>query len=114
MPLLSGDLPKLARQALERYAHALRDHFGARVSDVRIFGSYARGEAHEASDLDIFVAVQNLTAADKRQAIDLGTDVGFELDLHLSPLVMDQALYAQWLRQERSLAVGIAIEGISS
>ncbi len=70
-------------------------------------------EAPEESDVDVFVSIEQLTAADKRAAIDLAADLGLALDLRLSALVMDVALYQKWLRQERRLALEIAREGIA-
>jgi predicted nucleotidyltransferase len=46
----SRSLPwEIARE----YGDRLRSMFGARLRDVRVFGSYARGTAHEESDIDV-------------------------------------------------------------
>ncbi len=107
-------LPPLQRSTLQRYARELRERFGSRLLAVRAFGSYARGEANEASDFDVFVLIDRLTAAATREAIHIAT--GIEADHHyrlrLSPLVLDRALHDEWRRQERRLVLDIEREGI--
>ena len=39
-----------------------------------LFGSHARGEAHEDSDVDVLVVVDGLTESERRLAIDLAID----------------------------------------
>ncbi|HVR29051.1 MAG TPA: nucleotidyltransferase domain-containing protein, partial [Thermoanaerobaculia bacterium] len=48
--------PLLAR-ALSELAAKLRERFGAAVVDLRLFGSVARGESHEGSDVDVAVVL---------------------------------------------------------
>lgn len=53
-PLTAGTLPLGAaeRGAIIEFALWLRERFVARVSELSLFGSRARGEAHEESDVD--------------------------------------------------------------
>ncbi len=46
------------------------------IAAIRVFGSRARGESHERSDLD--VAVELTGAADPRQLRDLTADAAFD------------------------------------
>ena len=48
--------------ALEAYAERLRSRFGSRLHGIVLFGSWARGEAHEDSDVDVLVLVDRLTS----------------------------------------------------
>ena len=54
-----GSMKPLSREAILRILKKempyLRDHFG--VNRVALFGSFARGEANEASDIDIVVSL---------------------------------------------------------
>lgn len=48
----------LASTVVTRFAEELRRRFGDAVRDVRLFGSFARGEAHEDSDVDVAVVLE--------------------------------------------------------
>ena len=52
---------KLDQARLDELLHQLRKgfehHYGERLRDIRLFGSYARGNADEGSDVDILVAL---------------------------------------------------------
>ena len=74
--------------ALDAYRTALRQAFGERLKELRLFGSYAREEARPDSDVDVFVAIDGLTHADRGLAFDLAYDVELAGEwVGLSPLV---------------------------
>lgn len=101
-----------ALAAAREFGRRLRARFGSRVVDLRLFGSTARGEAHEESDVDIAVVLDTVDWDTRAQAIDLATTVGLEMDLLLSPTVLDRETFDRWLRQERALARDIVDQGI--
>jgi predicted nucleotidyltransferase len=61
--------------ALRRFRSRLAERFGERLREVVLFGSYARGEAHEESDVDVLVVVDDLSESERRDVIDLAYDV---------------------------------------
>lgn len=98
--------------AVETFLRRLSATYGARLLDVRLFGSWARGEAHEHSDVDLLVVLDRVDWETRKAVINLGADVGLEHDLLLSPTVMDRATWALWTAQRRPLANAIEEEGI--
>jgi predicted nucleotidyltransferase len=106
-------IPRTLRAPLERYAELLRARFGARLRDVRLFGSYARGEADEDSDVDVLVLVDGLTDREIGDAAGLVAEVILETGLPLAPLPMSTDRFADLRRRERRLAQDIDAEGIS-
>jgi uncharacterized protein len=100
-------IPVLVSAAVEQFAGELRRRFGDAVLDVRLFGSFARGEAHEDSDVDVAVVLESVDGSTQREVIDLAMDVGLPFELRLSPLVFDHATYQKWRRQERPLVMDI-------
>ena len=55
--------------------------------DFRIFGSRARGDADEFSDMDVFVEVERIDKSLKDRILDVAWDVGFNNYVVISPLV---------------------------
>lgn len=98
--------------ALARFADAVRETYGDAVVDIRLFGSYARSSAHEESDVDIAVVLDEAGWEVRRDVIDLATDVGLAHGLSLSPTVFDRAAYERWRAQGRPLTRAIEQEGI--
>ena len=81
--------------------------------DVRLFGSCARGEAHEGSDVDVAVVLERLDWATRCNVIDLATDIGLQHDMRLSPTLFDRATFDRWRAQERPLVMDIERDGVA-
>ncbi len=64
-------------QILRRFRAALDELYGDRIERVVLFGSRARGDAHEASDYDIAVFLKDLTDRwrEFHRLADLRTDI---------------------------------------
>jgi len=99
-------------QAAQVYHERLLRHFGARLREVRLFGSCARGQATEDSDVDVFVLLRTAGWTDRRDALDLAGDVWRETGFFVSPLVMTEQLFETWLHQDRPLVRDIIREGL--
>ena len=56
---------------MERFTELLKETFGERVYFVGLQGSYGRGEASEASDIDAVVILDKLTADDIKKYNDM-------------------------------------------
>jgi|SRR3954471_3656443 predicted nucleotidyltransferase len=106
-------LPISLRSALVEYAERLRRLFGDRLVDVRLFGSFARGEANEDSDVDVLVLVQGLTDLEIGLAAGEVAAVIARTGLPLAPLPMAAEKLAEMRRQQRALALAMDREGIS-
>lgn len=99
-------------EAASELAGELRRRFGAEVHEVRLFGSHARGEANEDSDVDVAVVLESVPWARRREVIDLATDIGLPRDLRLSPTLFERATWQRWRDQERALVLDILREGV--
>ena len=108
-------LPQPIEPLLSRFRAELTRSFGARVREVVLFGSWARGEADEESDVDVLVVVDDLTSGERRQIVDLAYDVdrasGEELRI-LSPLAYSSAQANDLRRRERRLLRDVDREGM--
>ncbi len=75
-------------QLLGTLKRALADLFGDRLIGLKVFGSRARGEGRDDSDIDVLVDVSDVTPEERGAILDLAHDLGLEADLVLSPLVL--------------------------
>ena len=55
--------------------------------DFSVFGSRARGDSMEDSDMDVFIEVENLDKDLKERVQDAAWEVGFENFMVISPLI---------------------------
>lgn len=78
--LASLQLPAAVRSTLDAFAAGLRERFGPRLLAIRLFGSYARGEAHEESDVDCLVLLDRADRDDDCAVTDLAADLIWQRD----------------------------------
>ena len=80
-------LSVLETRTLDELRRQLGGVFGGRLTGFVLFGSRARGEGRDDSDLDVLVEITDVTPAERRLVQDLGADIGTASGLVLSPLV---------------------------
>lgn len=106
-------LPRIVQETLDTFLSRLRARYGARVVEVRLFGSQARGEARADSDVDVLVLLDRVDADDDRTITDMATDLIWELhNVVIEPLVMSADEFARWLASERRTPLEIERDGI--
>lgn len=100
------------KEALLVFIKKLREQFGKEVVRIILFGSMARGEGHEESDLDVAVLLKEENFRIRKEIYDLASDIFLEYDIDISPFVMSQQKF-EWLKAiERGIALEIEKEGI--
>jgi predicted nucleotidyltransferase len=108
-------IPAGARAALERFKQALSSRFGPRLEEFVLFGSVARGEAGEESDIDVLVVVDELTAAEKGEVLETSYRTAVDSDGEWEPviaLVMSSRDARELRERERLIMHEIAEDGI--
>jgi uncharacterized protein len=98
--------------ALDAYAARLRARFGGRLRAIVLFGSWARGEADEDSDVDILVQVDGLSP---REALDAAGDVAAVIlatNVPLAPVLMSTERVQVLRAAERGFVAAVDAEGI--
>lgn len=60
------------------------------IIDIRIFGSRARGDSIDDSDMDIFIETDEISREVKEIIYDIAWEVGFEKEIHISPIIFSR------------------------
>ena len=84
----------------------------AHLLELRVFGSRARADATEESDLDIFIKVKELSLSQREQMYDLAWEIGFKYDRVISTFVVTADQIEQGAVGASPLLSKILTEGI--
>jgi predicted nucleotidyltransferase len=106
-------LAPATRAAVAAYAERTRARFGQRLVRIVLFGSHARGQASEESDVDLLTLVDGLTPADAGEIDAIVGDILTDSDVLLSPLLLSTARFDELRARERRLPAEIEREGIA-
>ena len=82
------------------------------ILDFKVFGSRARGEADEYSDMDVFIEVECLDKELKREIRHIVWEVGFENSIHISPLLFTRHELEDTPIRSSPIVINIAEEGV--
>lgn len=106
MAMLDRDM-QVARQFKDRLSTVVT------LVDYKVFGSRARGDADEYSDLDVFIEVETIDKELKDKILDIAWEVGFYNDcIHISPLVFTRYEIEESPLRISSIVQVIAEEGV--
>ena len=79
-----NDQPTRQRErAFEEFARAVEDALGDAIHEIVLYGSTARGEATEQSDVDVLVVLDERTPTD--EVFRLAFDIGIRYDVAVMP-----------------------------
>ena len=74
---------------INAFVKELKEKLGDEILDIRLFGSKARGDFYEDSDIDIFILVKEKTPYIREKVSDLAADYIFDYDTPLSISLYD-------------------------
>jgi len=100
-----GDL-KIVRKFKELVSKRVK------ILDIRVFGSRAREDNTEESDLDVFIVVENLDRETDRYISDCAWEAGFSGNLVVVPIVVSRKDLEQGNIRESVFIKNIFKEGI--
>lgn len=82
------------------------------VLDFKVFGSRARGDADEYSDLDVFLEIESLDGALKEKISAIVWEVGFNNYTVISPLIFTRDELENSPLRASPIVAAIAEEGV--
>lgn len=117
--ILQHTLDEAERRVLSDLVSRLRTHYGDRLERVTVFGSRARGDVSDGSDIDVLVVLRIPLADEGHETnaawelLDLAKGQAPNRHVPISMLVFSEARYLALLARERRFALDIEAEGIS-
>jgi len=97
---------EIAKELKERLSQAVD------LIDFRIFGSRARGDEQEYSDMDVFIEVPSLPKEMKEKIFEIVWEVGFENFIVISPLIFTKEEIENTPLKSSPIVKNISKEGI--
>lgn len=88
-------LTQQEKNGLERFKGALQRLLGDNLLSLRLFGSRARGEGTDESDLDVLVIVTKKDRALCRRIVEESLEVDLACDVNLAPTILTANEYRQ-------------------
>jgi predicted nucleotidyltransferase len=98
---------------LQDLKSSLINFLGDQLVRMVLYGSMARGDYHDASDIDVAIVVRGLTRRLKGQILDEVARLELEHDTPLSVLVFSDEEFDHLKKRERRIALDIEREGIA-
>lgn len=82
----------IVQQIAQEYKKALQGLYGNDLAELVLFGSYARGDQHEESDIDFAVVLNDThfrTSNDRQKTSKIGSRLSLKYGLMISSLVIN-------------------------
>ena len=86
---------------LKDYTEFLMEIYGDHLKKVILYGSYARGDFHEGSDIDVMILVDLDDSGIKQvsgRLSDETYDINYDRDVMIMPIVQNIDFFNKWVR----------------
>ena len=87
-------------ELLSRYINEIKKIYGETLQAVILFGSYARGDNTEDSDIDIMILANKTDMQLKQfqnQLADMTFDFNLDYDTDIEPIVKSNEVFNKWV-----------------
>ena len=107
------DLETSKRAALEEFLSRIRKRLSSQLTLVKLFGSAAKGEGTEESDIDLFIVVKSYSKEVENSILDEAYEVSLKHDVVITPLVYGEEEVNSPLFQVTPFYKNVMEEGVS-
>lgn len=99
------------KKLLKQLKTGLSRVYGEQLNAIYLYGSFARGENMEGSDLDVVVILKDFPrrAAEIRRTSELVGDLSLDYEITVSPLFLREQ---EWNTNKFALLKNIKVEGV--
>ena len=104
-------MPASIQKILTELKQGLVKLYGKRLKGLYLYGSYARGDYREGSDLDVLVVLDDFERApiELNRTSDLFCDLSLEYEITVSLMFMREN---DWLTADKPLLRNVRVEGV--
>jgi predicted nucleotidyltransferase len=104
-------MPTNIQKILKKFKQSLTRLYGDRIRRIYLFGSYARGDFEDGSDLDVLIVLDTFRFHNKEisRTADLVSDLSLHYLITVSPMFMRER---DWVSGKKPLLRNVKIEGI--
>lgn len=88
------------KEVMTKFIKEAKRIYGSLIYDVILYGSCARGDYAEDSDVDVMIlvdAAQEEIGKMRRQIMDISDQIDLEYDVVLAPVIQNYQLYQQYM-----------------
>jgi predicted nucleotidyltransferase len=106
-------MPADVRKLLAELKKGLTELYGQRLKAVYLFGSYARGDHNENSDLDVMIVLDTYKSYwdELVRSAELASDLSLEYDVTISRMIMTEE---QWKKGDLPVLMNVRAEGVAA
>ena len=93
-------MPNSIRNIVYTFSFQLRKLLGDKLSKIIMYGSYARGDYHQYSDVDVMILVKMSEEEIKQienTIHDMVFDIQMETGVDISPIIKNEDQYEYWV-----------------
>ncbi|MGN0247251.1 MAG: nucleotidyltransferase domain-containing protein [Lachnospiraceae bacterium] len=93
-------MPNSIRNIVYTFSFQLRKLLGDKLSKIIVYGSYARGDYHQYSDVDVMILVKMSEEEIKQienTIYDIVFDIQMETGVDISPIIKNEDQYEYWV-----------------
>jgi len=106
-------MPENVKSLMVKMKKGLTELYGQRLRAVYLFGSYARGDYNENSDLDVMIVLDTYKSYwdELVCSAELASDLSLEYDVTISRMIMTEE---QWKKGDLPVLMNIRVEGVAA
>ncbi len=108
--MIMADGPKT--ETLRELKESLESFLGDRLLRMVLFGSMARGDWNDESDVDVAIIIRGLTRELKHQVLDKVAEVELNHLMPISALILSEDEFNRLKKRERRIALDIERESV--
>lgn len=112
MAVLSNNLNSTEHDAINHFKNQLAGHFERRVHLIQLFGSKARGDHTENSDIDILVIIDSLAEQDRDFVYELIMEIVGTYEIYISVTLCSKEEFDHYMEIPTIFIQNVMREGI--